>query len=291
MHIRVKIPTKRKVFMCLIALLIVCSVLVISLRKESKTLQYDIVVLGDSIVGNAGEGGVSFTSLLGEKLNKSAFKGGFGGTTMSMASSTMWPSISSMEWCMIKMAEAICYNDWDNMNATMAYAESFKGINEQTISYFFSTMDTLSKIDYEQVEILIIEHGSNDYNSGRKLDNEKDIYDTTTFGGALRKSLKMIKETYPELRIIVMSPLYCELGVEREKKCYSTQYGEGAYLEEYVKLGRQIAQEFDVEWVDAYHDSGIWEENANQYLADGLHLNAEGHEKVADFLADYLQID
>ena len=291
MHIRVKIPTKKKVFMCLIALLIVCSVLMFALRKEKKTMQYDIVVLGDSVVGNVGEGDISFTACVGDALGKTAFKGGFGGTTMSMASSTMWPSISSMEWCMIKVAEAICYDDWDNLTATMAYAESFKGINEQTISYFSSTMDTLSKIDFEQVEILIIEHGSNDYNSGRKLDNENNLYDITTFGGALRKSLKILKEAYPDLRIIVMSPIYCELGAEREKKCYNTKYGKGTYLDAYVELEKKITQDFQVEWIDAYHDSGIWEENAYQYLPDGLHLNAEGHKKVAEFLVEYLQAD
>jgi len=291
MHIRVKIPTKKKVFMCLIALLIVSGVLVFALRKEKKTLQYDIVVLGDSVVGNVGEGDISFTSCVGEELGKTAFKGGFGGTTMSMASSTMWPSISSMEWCMVKVAEAICYDDWDNLTATMAYAESFKGINEQTISYFSRTMDTLSKIDFEQVEILIIEHGSNDYNSGRKLDNANNLYDTTTFGGALRKSLKILKETYPDLRIIIMSPIYCELGAEREKKCYNTKYGNGTYLDAYVELEKQIAEEFRVEWINAYQYSGIWEENAYQYLPDGLHLNAEGHKKVAEFLVEYLQSD
>lgn len=294
MHIRVKIPTKRKALMCLIALLIVCAVLVIALRKEEKTIQYDIVVLGDSIVGNVGEGGVSFTSCLGEKLNKTAFKGGFGGTTMSMRSlgdDTMWGSISSTEWSMIKLAEAICYDDWKSQMATMAYAQSYEGINYQALHYFETTMEILCQIDFDKVEILIIEHGTNDYNCGRALDNPEDSYDVTTFGGALRRSLKLLKGRYPDLRIVLMSPLYCELGGELKKKCYNTKIGNGGYLDEYVALEKEIAQEFNVEWIDAYHDSGIWEDNVYQYLPDGLHLNAEGHNKIADFLAEYLRVD
>lgn len=289
MHIRVKIPTKRKALMCLIALLIVCAVLVIALRKEEKTIQYDIVVLGDSIVGNVGEGGVSFTSYLGEKLNKTAFKGGFGGTTMSLNDGLMWGSISSTEWSMVKLAEAICYDDWKSQMATMAYAQSYKGINYQALNYFEETMEGLRQIDFDEVEILIVEHGSNDYNSGKALDNPENPYDIKTFGGALRRSLKLLKDRYPDLRIVLMSPLYCEWNME--KKCYNTKIGNGGYLDEYVALEKEIAQEYSVEWIDAYHNSGIWEDNVYQYLSDGFHLNAEGHNKIADFLAEYLRVD
>ncbi len=291
MHIRIKCPTKKKVIMCLVAFVLVFFVIFVALIEEKKEYQYDIVVLGDSIVGNNGYGNVSFTAYLGERLGKTAFKGGIGGTTMSRGITPMWPSVSSVEWCMIKIAEAISFDDWDNLTATMAYADSYNGINEQTMSYFATTMDTLSRIDFSQVEILIIEHGTNDYNSGKKLDNPNDMYDTTTFGGALRRSLKIIRKAYPDLRIVLMSPLYCELGAEREKKGYNTKYGDGGYLDEYVELEKQIAQEFEVEWIDAYHNSGIGEENAHLYLPDGLHLNAEGHKQLADFLADYLQAD
>ena len=273
--------------MCLIALLIVCAVLVIALRKEEKTIQYDIVVLGDSIVGNVGEGGVSFTSYLGEKLNKTAFKGGFGGTTMSFGTDKMWHSISNIELCMVKLAEAISYNQWDSQSANMAYALSYEGINNQSLSYFESTLATLKNIDFDKVEILIIEHGTNDYNSGKVLDNPENLYDVCTFGGALRRSLSLLKKAYPDLRIVIMSPMYCGLGENQEKKCYNTKYGEGSYLDEYVALEKQIAKEFEVEYIDAFHDSGIWEDNAYLYLPDHLHLNADGHKVVGDFLVDY----
>ena len=288
MHIRMKCPTKKKIIMYLLALFLVLVVLLLALKQDEKSVQYDIVVLGDSIVGNEGYGNVSFTSYLGENLNKTAFKGGIGGTTMSRGVDNMWPSVSSVEWCMVKMAEAICYDDWTNLLSTMNYADSFAGINEQTLHYFAVTMDTLSKIDFNKVEILILEYGTNDYNIGKVLDNVEDPYDVTTFGGALRKSLQMLQKTYPDLRIVIMSPLYSQLGADGERKCYNTKYGDGAYLEEYVELERQIAEEFHVEWLDAFHNSGIWEDNCYEYLPDGLHLNVEGHKLIADFLTEYL---
>lgn len=289
MRIRIKVPTKKKIIMHLIALFLVGMVVWFALQKEEKTIQYDIVVLGDSIVGNVGEEGESFTTYLGENLNKRIFKGGIGGTTMSLGSSPKWSSISNVEWSMVKLAEAICYDDWKNQKATMAYAESFIGINNQVLSYFGTTMDTLSKIDFTQAQILVIGHGTNDYNSGKAVDNPKNHYDKTTFGGALRYSLKILKETYPHLRIVLLSPLYCELGEEKERKCYNTKYGKGGYLEEYVSLEKQIAGEFGVEWIDAYQKSGINEKNSSFYLSDGLHLNAEGHKLMGDFLTKYFE--
>ena len=91
------------------------------------------------------------------------------------------------------------------------------------------------------------------------------------------------------MRILLVSPIYCALGENNDRKCYDTKYGSGGYLQEYVELEKEIAAEFGVEWLDAYHESGIWEENASEYLPDYLHPNAKGHELLSDFLAEYLK--
>jgi lysophospholipase L1-like esterase len=263
--------------------------LVFALIEKKKDIQYDIVVLGDSVIGNVGANGIALTDYIEERLGKSTFKGGLGGTSMSVQSDSLWGSASNMEWNMVKLATAIWDNDWKSQLATLSYAENYQDVNNQILSYFPETINTLSQIDFSALEILVIEHGTNDYSRGVSVDNEEDPFDVTTFGGALRTSLKLLREKYPELRIVVMSPIYCALGEEREKKCYNTKYGDGGYLEEYVEKEKQIAEEFGVEWIDAYHNSGINESNEELYLHDGLHLSSEGHKKLGEFLADYLE--
>ncbi|MBQ7776474.1 MAG: SGNH/GDSL hydrolase family protein [Lachnospiraceae bacterium] len=276
-------------------LIVYCAALVIaliltgfSLREEEKSMQYDIVILGDSVVGNV-MSETSIASVMEKRLGKTVFKGAFGGTSMSARDTQMWGSISNNEWCMVNLAEAICYNDWKSQKATMAYADHYKYVNSQALYYFAETMDTLMQIDFEQVEVLVIEHGTNDYNGGKPLDNPQDPYDETTFGGALRKSLKLLQEAYPDLHIVVMSPIYCELGDAQNLKCYEVSFGDGGTLDEYVQLEQEIAGEFNVEWVDAYHESGIWEDNIDEYLMDSLHLLDAGHELLGNFLAEYLE--
>jgi len=44
-----------------------------------------------------------------------------------------------------------------------------------------------------------------------------------------------------------------------------------------------------VEWIDAYRMSGINEKTSSIYLTDGLHLNAEGHKLIGEFLAEYFE--
>lgn len=289
MHIRVRIPTKRRICLSVIAAALVFFFLFLPFGKLEEPLEYPIVILGDSIVGNTGENGKNFTHHLAERLDTKVLKAGLGGTCMSVPQKEGWGSMSSTEWSMVKLAEAICYEDWKSQKGTMAYAESYSDVNNQALDYFAETMEQLSRVDFSKVNILIIEHGTNDYNAGKPVDNKEDLYDVTTFGGALRHSLKLFQKRYPELRIILLSPIYCALGENQTKKCYNTSYGEGGYLDEYVALEKEIAGEFGVEWLDAYHDLGIGEENAAEYLSDFLHLNARGHRLMGDFVADYLE--
>lgn len=289
MRIRMKIPTKKHMVMCAIAVLIVAGLLLVTFWKKDKPLTFEIVVLGDSIVGNPVEDGATFPELLEEKLGVPVLNGGLGGTSMAMYYDKMWSSMANTEWSMVKLAEAIAYDDWKSQKATMAYAESYSEVNNQALDYFTETMERLSNVDFSQVKLLVIEHGSNDYNAGRAVDNPEDPYDAATFGGALRKTLKLLQEAYPDMRILLVSPIYCALGENNNRKCYDTQYGSGGFLQEYVELEKEIAAEFGVEWLDAYHKSGIWEENATEYLLDYLHPNAKGHELLSDFLAEYLQ--
>lgn len=288
MKAKKKLPDKGCVILWLASACVVALFLLLIFQKDKKSLQYDIVILGDSVVGNVAEDGSSLADYVEKRLGRSTFKGGLGGTTMSVDDTRLWGSMSKREWCMVKLAEAICYDDWKSQLGTMDYADSFEDYNNQALSYFPETMKNLSEIDFSQVQILVIEHGTNDYNKGVVLDNPEDLYDVTTFGGALRHSLKLLKEAYPDMRIVVMSPIYCALGENQDKPSYSTRYGEGGYLDEYVELEKEIAEEFQVEWLDAYHQSGIWEENATEYLFDSLHLNREGHERLGNLLADYL---
>lgn len=280
--------SKKKLLINCIALLVAGLFFVLPFWDKPKTAQYDIVFLGDSIIGN-NSGSESVPGIVAESLGKSTYNGAFGGTTFSYGDELKWGSVTNAQWSMVKLADAIAYNDWTVQTATMQYADVYSEVNSQALYYFEDRMKGLTEIDFSQVELLVIEHGTNDYNCSRRLDNPEDKYDITTFGGAIRHSLKVLQEAYPQMQIVLMSPIYCELGENREKLCYSWNSGYGT-LEQYIELEKQIAQEFGVSYLDAYEESGIGEENAAVYLYDGLHLSKEGIRRLGDFVAEKLKL-
>lgn len=254
-----------------------------ALRENHKTA-YDMVCFGDSILGEE-RGETSITALLEERLNLSVFNGALGGTSMSCRSERDRASDPSDCISMAKLSEAIALDDYYVQNAGITRCASME--------YFPETVYGYQKIDFDRVKILIIEHGLNDYLSGVELDNPQEPYDVFTFGGALRTTLQNLKESYPDLRIILVTPTYCWI-IDQEKSCNEVSYG-GGVLEEYVNLELEIAAQFCVETVDCFHGSGIggtgefreWE----RWTRDGVHLNEDGRRLAAEFIAEFMEAE
>lgn len=272
-------------FNCIV-IVIVAFFLVLPLLNFEKKNQYDIVFLGDSIIGTVNK--YSIVELVGEELGMTAFNGAFGGSTLSMGNDPIWGSVSANQWSMVRLAQAIGTGDWKSQRMAMSYAVSYENSNRQAFEYFEDRMDALTKIDFGKTKVLVIEHGTNDYNAVRKLDNPQDLYDITTFGGALRSTLKILQEKYPDMRIVILSPIYCEFYGSVKQSSYSADFGQGV-LDDYVQLEREIAEEFGVFFIDAYHNSGIWEDTAMKYLTDGLHPSDDGAFLLSEYIAEELQ--
>jgi len=269
-----------------IVIVIAAFFLVLPLVNFERQKQYELVFLGDSIIGT--ENHYSVVDIVGEKLGMTAFNGAFGGSTMSLSETTIWGSVSNNQWSMVRIAQAMAYKDWQSQKMAMSYAVSYEKSNRQAFDYFEERMEELTSIDFSKTKVLVIEHGTNDYNSTRKLDNSEDLYDITTFGGALRSTLQILQKEYPDLQIVLLSPLYCQFSGEDGQPGNLTDFGQGT-LEAYVSLEQTIAKEFGVPFIDAYHNSGIGEENAKQYLADGLHLTDEGVLLYGEYVAEELE--
>lgn len=238
---------------------------------------YRIVCLGDSLIGNEREDTV-VTDVMAEILGEQVFNGAFGGTCMSSSNVDNRSDYYEDSLSMCNLADAIVNQDFTRQCIDVTN-------NQFKVPYFDNAVMELAQVDFAKVEVLYIEHGTNDYNSGRPIDNKDDIYDRTTYGGALRYSIKTIRDKYPDIRIILVTPPYCRFET---LDCYTLDYGYGN-LEDYVNLELEIAEEYGIEVIDAFHDLGINATNSDDYQFDGLHLNAEGRQLFAKMLAEHLQ--
>ncbi len=235
--------------------------------------------LGDSIMGSTRDE-TSVTYLLQEKLGVEVFNGALGGTTMSKQEGKRRFAFKKDGLSFAALTQAIAYEDFGvqrNIN-----------IHEPGTDYFKETIDELAKIDFTQVEILFIEHGMNDYNASLPIYNEEDKYDEYSFAGALRSSIELLQDKYPDLRIILVTPTY-NWYVSIEQTC-EDRYAEYGYLKDYVEAEFLVAKELGVEIIDHYHNfypHETWED-WSVYTIDGLHPNEAGRQKIADSLVNYL---
>lgn len=153
-----------------------------------------IVNFGDSIFGNFNDS-TSISSYLASLSGATVYNVGFGGCRMSQHS-MYWDAFS-----MYRLAEAIANNDFNYQDEAIANYSGFP-------SYFSSHLETLKNIDFSKVDYITIAYGTNDYTAGIEIENPDDPEDVTTYKGALRYSLRLICEAYPNLKILVCTPMY-----------------------------------------------------------------------------------
>lgn len=146
-------------------------------------------------------------------------------------------------------------------------------------------VDVMKTVDMDKVDIMIIMYDSTDYNNGTPSDNPDNIYDVTAFTGGLRTSLKNIQETWPYIRIFVMSPTYAQY-MDEDGNLHNgttTDLGNGT-LNHYLLKEIDASMDCGVSFIDNYFGT-INEDNYKEYMRDYMHVNQAGREKLADRIA------
>lgn len=249
--------------------------------REPKTRQaVQIVVFGDSSYGNIRDE-TSIPNQLGVLLEKTVFNAAFGGTSASRMSGAVRLDYSGDSLSLAALTKAVYADDFGVQQTIRP--------TQNVTQYFYSTIDELERVDFRQVETVIIGHGSNDYYSGAPVDNENNPMDETCFAGALRKSVDVLRRVNPNLRILLLTPTYSWL-FDGQQTCEEFDVGNGI-LEEYVEAEIRLAKELDVEVIDLYHDLFPHErwEDWEIYTFDGLHPNEAGRTLIAEKIAEYLK--
>lgn len=245
-------------------------------------IEHEIVVFGDSVMRHSQEGDekVTVVDRMSEILGKDVFNASLGGTCMSRIDTTHQMGFTKDGLSMVSLARAIYMKDF-GVQETIRTRES-------ATEYFYDTITSMEYMDYSKTKIVFIEQCFNDYHAGVTIENEDDPYDEYTYVGALRSTIQYLREAYPHLRIILVTPTYSWYTVPH-KTCQEMDKG-GGILEDYVDAQVRVAEEMGVEIIDIYHDfyeHDAWEDYLT-YTADGLHPNTTGRDMIAEKLASYL---
>lgn len=169
--------------------------------------------------------------------------------------------------------------DSANTNLGAGYGSIWRAITGTTGS-LTRPYGTGKHIDVSSVDIVIIECATNDFKLNVELGDVGKIgdtsFNTSTFCGALRRSIEYILSSNPRAHIVLIA------DTQRDNGNYdvNTVNTKGYRMEDYVNAIITIANMYGISSCDWYHKSGINAKNLDVYSVDGLHLNSAGYARV-----------
>ena len=242
---------------------------------------------GDSITGM---GMRSYAENIQKNTGITTINLGIGGAKMANKSNTDIDVLSMAETMKAITTPGF---DWSRQDA---YAQSS---GQAAIVEHVKNMKAL---DLANTDYASIWFGTNDFTSNVVLDNAQNQYDVTTFGGALRYSLDKLLEANPDLKIMLITPMYRDRQIKQSDNPYiadgknSDDYpnGAGVYLTQYGDKIKEIAANYgaNVMVIDMYEKSGINRYNHQNYFYDGLHPQGNpesvGNRLLGSKFADFI---
>ncbi len=150
-------------------------------------------------------------------------------------------------------------------------------------------VEMLKNLDMNAIDVITIMYDYHDYEAERLLTGPYDDTLPASCCGCLLQSIRLLKNTYPHIQIIVSSPYFSYIEDENgERQPGSTlNLGQGT-LADYMVAYKNIAVSENVAFIDNYFGT-IHEDNYEDYLEeDKEHLNAKGREAVAGRIAKFI---
>lgn len=200
-----------------------------------------LIFFGDSVFGNY-SGGMSIPGIISGLTGATVYNLGLGGGTASRTDQSP-----------LSLQEAV----------TAFFTGNPSIFPEGHQAYFELTRYCSSAADEGGDRCFIINFGLNDYFDGCPIRSE-DPWDDTTYTGAIRTAVALIREHYPESRIILCTPNYSSLV---------TDASTAGDLKDYADAVLALAEELNVDVVDCFYGLGIDADNYAQYLGDTVHPN------------------
>ena len=144
-------------------------------------------------------------------------------------------------------------------------------------STFAESVEALQNTDFSAVDIIAIMYDGIDYIEGMSMQNPDVPEELTTYVGSLYNSFVLLREAYPHIRIVFLSPYYAEYDGASSR---TTDLGNGTIVD-YFQWAYDTCGSEGISFLDNYYGS-INETNFEEYLTDGTNLNSDGCTKIAD---------
>lgn len=238
-------------------------------RLAGKTL----VCFGDSITGMFAAP-TDYPSIIAKLTGMTVYNLGMEGCRMSHHTDQYYDA-----FCMYRLADAVATGNYSLQEAAIGH----------TGSYAAERVAALKSIDWTKVDYVTVFYGTNDIQGGIALDNANNPKDTMAYLGAARYALEKLWGAYPNLKIMLLSPIYRYWDAEQIDSDDKTFVG-GKHFYDFVAGLLQLANDYKVPAVDLYHTLGFNRFNRTYYFSssDGTHPNEIGRKLIGSKISGKL---
>lgn len=152
-----------------------------------------------------------------------------------------------------------------------------------------STVATLKEIDFSTLDIITIMYDLNDYIDLRPVYDPTDITDLTMYTGALQASIDLLQETYPHIRIVVISMPACGKTIDDFYVDGDIHDLGNGTIPTYLLREIDTCMDAGVSIIDIYYGV-IHVDNRDQYLENEYYLNKAGAQAIAQRFATLISV-
>ena len=247
--------------------------------NSPKTHLYNqnLVCFGDSITGMFVPP-TDYPTIIANNTGLNVTNAGFGGCKMSRHFDT----VNYDPFSMYRLADAIATGNWTLQDTAVA--------GSVVPSYFAGKLASLKVIDWTKIDLMTIAYGTNDWADSIPL-TSSDPLDCTTYIGAARYSLSKIMQTYPNIKILLVSPIYRYFTGDVPTDDSDTKTNtNNAKLHDFVNSLINLGTEIHIPVANVYDTLGVNQYNwlTFFYSNDGTHPNATGRKRLGIKIADKL---
>ena len=139
-------------------------------------------------------------------------------------------------------------------------------------------------------DIVVVFGGTNDFGHGDAPLGTMSDRTPYTFYGALHCLYTALIEKYPDVPIVVLTPLH---RITEDIPTGDNKPAPVGTLKEYVNIIREVAEYYSLPVLDLFKESGLQPKIPviqQKYVPDGLHPNDAGNEILAHKIARFLEM-
>ncbi|MCM1086711.1 MAG: SGNH/GDSL hydrolase family protein [Muribaculaceae bacterium] len=232
-----------------------------------------ILCLGDDPFARGRDEASGLANQIAAKSGATVYNGSFEGSTISAVNASYYEAYWRDAFCLPYLVNTLCTGNFTEITTAAQYSE-----NED----YLQTVEMLEKLDMNTVDILCIMYDGIDYVEKRTSDDPNDPYSVIAYTGALRSAITQIQETYPFIRIVMMSHTFC-CSINDEGNYQNgdrADLGNGT-LSHYLRKALDVTGDCGVSLIDNFYGS-VNEDNYLDYMVDYIHFNEAGQELLAE---------